>query len=352
MRIVVVGATGNLGTSVLRALDGEGGHEVVAVARRLPEPAFRTALPVTEWRAADIACDDLAPMLAGADVVIALAWLIQPSRDQATLQCVNVSGNERLFRAVVRVGVPRLIYASSVGAYSPGASARPVDESWPTNGVQTSYYSRQKAEVERALDRLEREHSSLRVVRMRPALVFKREAATGIRRLFAGPFLPGSALHLLPLVPAISGLRFQCVHADDVGKAFAAAATRDVRGAFNLAAEPVLASTVLAELLGARPITLPASVARGAAALAWHARLTSISPDWLDLGLKAPTMNTARATELLGWTPQHNAREALAELLDGIRRNADAPTPPLSRTSSGLARWRELATGVGARDKG
>ena len=33
----------------------------------------------------------------------------------------------------------------------------------------------------------------MRVVRLRPGLIFKREAATEIRRLFAGPWLPGSA---------------------------------------------------------------------------------------------------------------------------------------------------------------
>ena len=69
-----------------------------------------------------------------------------------------------------------------------------MDESWPTTGIQTSFYSRHKAEVERLLDRFEGEHPGVRVVRLRPGLIFKREAASGIRRLFAGPLLPGSLL--------------------------------------------------------------------------------------------------------------------------------------------------------------
>ena len=81
--------------------------------------------------------------------------------------------------------MPALVYASSVGAYSPGPKDRRVDESWPTAGIESSFYSRHKAEVERLLDRFERETPSVRVVRLRPALIFKREAASGIRRLFA-----------------------------------------------------------------------------------------------------------------------------------------------------------------------
>ena len=75
--------------------------------------------------------------------------------------------------------MPALLYASSVGAYSPGPKDRRVDESWPTGGTPTSYYARHKAEVERRLDRFEQEAPDVRVVRMRPGLVFKKEAARG-----------------------------------------------------------------------------------------------------------------------------------------------------------------------------
>lgn len=34
----------------------------------------------------------------------------------------------------------------------------------------------------------------MRVVRLRPALIFKRESATEQRRYFGGPFVPGSLL--------------------------------------------------------------------------------------------------------------------------------------------------------------
>ncbi|HEV2076076.1 MAG TPA: NAD-dependent epimerase/dehydratase family protein [Thermoleophilaceae bacterium] len=211
MRVVVVGATGNVGTSVLRSLADEPVVEsVLGIARRLPD----LELPKVEWAAADVGFDDLVPHFRGADAVIHLAWLIQPARDVVKLRRTNVHGTARVLRAVAQAEVPALIYASSVGAYSAGPKDRSVDESWPTDGIPTSFYSRHKAEVEGMLDRFERDRPEVRVVRLRPGLIFKREAASGIRRLFAGPFLPSRLVRpeLVPAVPHLERLRFQAVH--------------------------------------------------------------------------------------------------------------------------------------------
>src|SRR4051794_19249306 len=134
MRVVVIGATGNAGTSVVEALGADSAIEsIVGVARRRPD--WRP--PKTEWAQADITADDLRPHLAGADVAIHLAWAIQPSRDEATLRAINVQGSGRVLQAVADAGVPALVYASSVGAYSPGPNDRAVDERWPTRGVHS-----------------------------------------------------------------------------------------------------------------------------------------------------------------------------------------------------------------------
>src|ERR671936_181091 len=269
MRVVVVGATGNVGTSLLRALaDDPDVESVLGLARRLPDTQF----PKSEFTTADVGRDELVPHFRGADAVVHLAWLIQPARERGRLWRVNVEGSSRVFRAVADAGVGSLVYASSVGAYSPGPKDRMVDESWPTDGVATSFYSRHKAEVERRLDRFEREHGAVRVVRLRPALIFKRESATEQRRLFAGPLIPGSLARrsLIPVVPAIPGLRFQAVHSYDVGEAYRLAAKSDARGPFNVAADPVLDPQELGRILGARPVPLGRGVVRAAAGLAFR----------------------------------------------------------------------------------
>src|SRR4051812_39592497 len=350
MRVVVVGASGNVGTSVLHALAGDPGVDsVLGVARRLPAINF----PKTDWAAADITRDPLEPLFFGADAVVHLAWLIQPSRKLDVTRATNVDGSARVFRAAGRAGVGALVYASSVGAYSPGPKDRAVDESWPTDGIESSFYSRHKAEVERLLDSFEQEFPDVRWVRLRPGLIFKAEAAEEIRRYFIGPFLPSPLVRrpLIPVVPDVQRLRFQAVHSLCVGEAYRLAVVNEnARGAYNVAADPVLDPDELAEVLGARKVPVPAVALRAAAAAAWRARLTPTPEGWLDMALAVPIMDTTRIRTELGWEPRRSATTALRDLLNGLRDRSGADTPPLTPDGSGPLRVRELLSGVGGRN--
>jgi nucleoside-diphosphate-sugar epimerase len=348
MRVVVTGATGNVGTAVLRALRDEAAvDEIVGLARRLPavDPP-----PKTTWARADVSREDLEPLLRGADCVVHLAWLIQPSRDESVTYATNVKGSARVFEAAARAGVSALVYASSIGAYAPGPKDRGVDESWPVTGIASSFYSRHKAAVEREISSFEAAHPEVRVVRLRPGLIFQRAAATGIRRLFAGPFLPSPLVRreLVPVVPRHPRLRAQAVHADDVADAYRRAiVTAAARGAFNIAAEPPLDGDVVARLLGAKAVDVPARVLRAGAALSWRLRVQPSEPGWVDMGLGVPLMDCSRAREQLGWTPARSAEDAFLELFAGLHDGAGHPTPPLDPATSGPMRVREVLTGVG-----
>ncbi|MBW3659031.1 MAG: NAD-dependent epimerase/dehydratase family protein [Actinobacteria bacterium] len=330
MRVVVLGGTGNVGFALTRALADEPQiDEVVGVARRVPDADVRGT---TDWRAVDIATDDLVPLLRGADAVVHLAWLIQPGRDLEKLWAVNVDGTDRVLRAVAAAGVGTLVYASSIGAYSPAHDERPVDESFPTHGIATSSYSRQKAYVERLLDTFEAEHRGTRVVRLRPGLIFSRDAAEEQRRFFLGMLVPRALLRpgVLPVFPHLPAVRFQAVHSDDVADAYRRAVLSDVRGAFNVAADPILSTRDVADVLGARPVPVPRLLARWGAAGTWRLRLHPVEPGWVDLGVRSPVMDTTRARTELGWTPAHDARDALRAVLGGIADGTGAPTPTLA----------------------
>lgn len=349
MRVAVIGATGNVGTSVIEALAADDSVDsIVGIARRAP--GWRP--DKTEWVPADITRDEIAPHLEGADVAVHLAWAIQPSRDRAELHRINVAGSERVFNAVARAGVGSLVYASSIGAYSPGPKDDPVDESWPTNGIPSSFYSRHKAAVESLLDRFERDHPEIRVARLRPGLIMKAEAAEEIRRLFAGPFLPRFAVRpdRIPVIPRIPGVKVQAVHSRDVGQAYRLAALGEARGAFNIAASPAIDPEIVASSIGARTIPLPASLARTLADATWRMRLQPTPPGWLDMALQCPLMDTGRAREELGWVPEHDALEAIREVLEGMSEGRGMQTPPLDPDTGGTARSREIATGVGGRN--
>ncbi|GAA4879329.1 NAD-dependent epimerase/dehydratase family protein [Saccharopolyspora cebuensis] len=345
-RVVVVGGTGNIGTSVLEALSAAPEVAgITALSRRAPEdlPAKVT------WHGVDLCGDDLVPHFEAADAVINLAWIFQPTRDPIATWRNNVLGALRVFDAVAAAGVPALLHASSVAAYSPGPE-RPVDERWPTHGWPGAAYSREKAYLERVLDSYSREHPEIRVVRMRNAFCFKPESASQQRRLFLGPLVPEQLVRpeALPVLPALPGLRFQAVHSDDVGDAYRRAVLHEVSGAFNIAADPVIDNEVLGEVFGAQRVRTPRVLARTALAAAWQLRLVPASPELFDTFMRLPLMDTSRARSELGWEPEHSSIDAVRGFLAGLRATEGAPTPPLAPELPG-GRAEELATGVGRR---
>jgi nucleoside-diphosphate-sugar epimerase len=338
MRIVIVGATGNLGTALLRRTAGEPAVELVGVARRRPDERsepYSAAL----WHAIDIgsraAPAQLRSVFAGADAVVHLGWALQPNHDDAAMARTNVTGTRVVLDAVAAAGVPHVVVASSVGAYSFGPKETRVSEDWPTGGLQSSHYSRHKAMNERAMDALEAAHPKIVVTRMRPGLVFQPDAAREIARLFAGPLVPVPALALLkrlPVLPLPTSLVSQAVHADDVADAFWRAIERRAGGAFNIAAEPVLTPKRVAGALGV-PRTVPfrRQVLRAIVDVTWRLRVQATDPGWIDIATSVPVMSTERARRELGWVPVHSSTGALRQIVDGFGTNRDVDaSAPLS----------------------
>ncbi|MFE2928963.1 NAD-dependent epimerase/dehydratase family protein [Streptomyces goshikiensis] len=292
MRVVVTGATGNAGTSVVRVL------------------------------AAD-----------SADAVVHLAWKFQPTHDPVETWRTNVLGGIRVFEACVAARVCALVHASSVGAYSPGPEdGRPVDESWPTHGWPGAAYTREKAYLERYLDSYQLVHPDMRAVRMRPGFLFKTVSASEQRRIFAGPLLPWRLVRpgLIPALPDVTSLRFQALHTDDAAEAYRAAVVQPVRDPFNLVADPVLDVAAVARLLEARTVPIPAGAARAALAAAWRLHVAPADPGLLDAVLRLPLLDAGRARDELAWIPSRTATDAIRAFLVGLRHGAGLDTPPLA----------------------
>jgi nucleoside-diphosphate-sugar epimerase len=331
MRVLVTGATGNLGSAVVRELSAAG-HDVVGVARRSPVDHDEPAASVT-WREADVGTDDLDPVVAGADAVVHLAWRFQPTRRPEVTWATNAVGTRRLLDAVVTAGVPALVCITSIAAYSPMRHDDPVDESWPTDGTSAAAYCREKAYVERSLDALEQARPDLRVVRLRPAFVFQRSSASEQRRIFGGPLARPAFFDTkrVPLLPVPRELRFQAVHSGDVAAAVLAAVEQPVRGAVNLAGPGLLRRQDLARLLEARTVEVPSTVVRSALASGFRSRLIPVPPELYDAFMRMPVLDTGRAERELGWAPRHTAEDAVSAFLSGAAMRAGSDLPPLHR---------------------
>jgi len=336
MRIVVVGATGNLGTAVLRRLSSSSRvTEIVGVARRRPDT---TVMPYRDaaWHSIDVAAtpaaERLTTVFAGADAVIHLAWALQSNRDLGRLWRTNVGGTAAVLAAARAAGVPQVVVASSVGAYSAGPKKRRVDESWPTGGIHTSHYSREKAANERAFDTFEAQNPTTILTRIRPGLVFQEAAGAEIAGLFLGQLIPTGWIGKtrLPVVPLPAQLIFQAVDADDVADAFFRAIDRRAGGSFNIAGEPVLTPELIGNALNAarvQPIRLAAL--RALVSATWRLGLHPTDPGWIDIAARVPIMSTDRARDVLGWAPTTSATQAFDAVLRGVATgtNVDASAP-------------------------
>jgi nucleoside-diphosphate-sugar epimerase len=338
LKVAVTGASGNVGAALLRRLTapGSGVAEVRGLARRQPPDVAPYA--GVRWHLTDlgdVTSEDVLPeFLDGVDAVVHLAWALQPGRRPEQLRRVNVEGSRRVARAAAAAGVAHVVHMSSIGAYAPGAVGQRVTEDWPTTGVPSSQYSRDKSEAERAVREVMGRHAGTTLTVVRPTLVLQPEAGSEIGRYFLGPLLfeaarrlPGPVARRLPL--PLPGLAVSFVHADDVADALDRMLDRRVAGPFNLAAEPLMDADTLARALGTVRVPVPAFVLRAAVSAAFTAHLIPTEPGWLDMGIGLPALNTERARKLLDWAPVHPGDEVLAEFVAALGRGEGGPGPLL-----------------------
>jgi nucleoside-diphosphate-sugar epimerase len=327
LTVAVTGPTGEIGISAVDALEREPAvTRIVGMARRPFDPAA-LGWTKTEYRRGDILDRDaVESLVADADVVVHLAYLIMGSREES--RRTNLTGTRHVFEATVAGPPTRLVYTSSVAAYGYHSdNPLPITEDVPVRGSAEHYYSEQKAECE-ALLRDVTSGSDLEVYVLRPCVVAGPKATALAdsmpwRRLTA--MLPaalrpaaGAVQSLLPLLPD-TGVDLQLVHHDDVASAIALAAVgAGEPGAYNLAGDGEISLGDVARATGTRSVRVPrAAAAAASAALARLPMVPSVA-EWIHVGRTSVVMDTTRAKSLLGWRPAYSSRQTLDELAAAI----------------------------------
>lgn len=321
LRVAVTGATGDIGRSLLRALEQEGSiREVVAMARGAFEPA-ELGLTKTEYRRGDVldrvAVDELVD---GADVVVHLAFLAGGGREET--KRLNLDGSRTVVEAAVEAGAARLIYAE-----------RPV-------------YPGPKAQLEAGLQEVAADSATDSYV-FRPSIVAGADALTLLKNTPYVQLFELLRRHQNPLTAALldaaqrfpslrpvlpdPGTRFQLVHHDDVAAAFLAAVLgRGEPGVYNLATSPALTVSELAAELGWYSFPIPQTALDSAAELVERLPLPPAQAQWIEMLRQPDLMDAGEAQEKLGWEPRHDARETLREMAQAAREQGllDLKQPP------------------------
>src|SRR3954451_4413115 len=296
LRVAVTGATGNVGTALLRRLTApdSGVAEIRGLARR--QPPSVAPYDGVRWFSADLgdeAAESVLPrFLDGVDAVVHLAWALLPDRQPDVLERTNIEGNRRVMAAAGAAKVPHVEHMPPLGTYAAGPAHHPVGEDWPTTGIPSSTYSTQKARCEQELRRFSSRHPETTVALTRPTLVLQPDAASEIGRYFLGPIL-------FPLARAVPGAVARMVPLPLPGS------------------------------LRPRRVPVPAAVLRAGMRVAFEARLLQIEPGWLDMGLGAPPLSSARARSVLGWRPTHDGGDLLREFVAALGRGEGGEGPLL-----------------------
>jgi len=324
LTVAVTGPTGELGRSVVSALDrSREVARILGMARRPFDPAERGWNKVT-YRQGDVldeqAVNDL---VAEADVVVHLAFIIMGSPQES--RRVNLQGSGHVFAAAARAGVQRLVYTSSVAAYGFHAdNPQPLTEDVPARGTDAHYYSAQKAEVEQLLERA-LDGTDTQAYVLRPCIVAGPDAPLLIENM---PYtqmserLPAPVLRLLEGVPILRpvlpdpGVPFQLVHHDDVAAAVRAAVLgRGEAGVYNLAGPGELTMGTLAQELGWYSIGVPELAVDALAEIVGRLAFLPAQAQWVAAFREPVIMDTRRARRRLGWRPRHDALATLRETI-------------------------------------
>ena len=320
LTVAVTGPTGEIGISAVTALEREPAVEkIVGMARRPFDPTAHGWTKTTYQRGDILDRDAVDGLVADADVVIHLAFIIMGSRDESAR--INLQGTRNVFEATVAAPRPRrLVYTSSVAAYGYHSdNPVPITEDVPTRGSPEHYYSQQKAACEAALAEIT-DGSSLEVFILRPCIVAGPHApaladAMPWNKLPAPLRAVSKALPLWKPVVPDPGFPLQLVHHDDVAAAIALAATAPAPpGAYNIAGEGLVTVSDVGKALGGRPVRVPAVAASAALGVLSRLPFVPSALEWLHVARTSVVMDTSKAKKDLGWQPMYTSAETLAAL--------------------------------------
>ena len=322
--VAVTGAGGLLGRALVAALadpdvalglDGGPLSRLVALdvlpadalSARLADAANPMLAPVR----ADVRDPDLADALAGVDVLVHLAFQMDPIRDVAAMRAINVDGTANVMAAALAAGVRRVVYLSSVVAYGAHPdNPVPLTEDHPLRGNAGFPYAEHKREVEAALAPMLSATDGPALTVLRSAAVFGPGVQNFLSRVLELPVLPRLGDAPPPL---------QFVHLDDVVGAIVHALTTPLDGAFNVAPDGWLAYEDVRRFVGRREVRLAPDRARALLAAAARSGLGELPPGAVELFLHPWVLanDRLRAT---GWVPRRTNEEAL---LEAVAEHAD-----------------------------
>jgi nucleoside-diphosphate-sugar epimerase len=301
MKAFVTGGSGFVGQHVIRKLK-ERGYDVHALVRSKASEEIVDALGATIVPGDVTDVESMREGMAGSDVIFHIAgWYKIGASDWTEAEVINVSGTRKVLRLAHQLGVPKIVYTSSVAVFG-DTKGQLVDESFYQGGPFLTEYDRTKwlAHYKVALPLIEK---GAPIVVVMPGGIYGPGDSSSIGELMR-LFYRG-----LPIVPG-PGTTLTYAHVEDVAEGHILAAERGKIGESYILAGPAIPLGEMidfwAYLLGRRApiIGIPARGLRPFASL--FSSANSLLP--------LPSLFSAEAVRSLGVTYMARSDKARREL--------------------------------------
>ncbi|MBA2681997.1 MAG: NAD-dependent epimerase/dehydratase family protein [Ktedonobacteraceae bacterium] len=317
MKYFVTGATGFVGSHVVRQLVGAG-HEVVAIVRNPAKAQELTQLGVTIAKGDVTDKESMREPMRGTDGVFHIAgWYKVGVKDKSDGVKININGTRNVLELMKELHIQKGVYTSTLAVNS-DTHGQLVDETYEFRGQHLSEYDRTKwvAHYEVADPMIA---AGLPLVIVLPGVIYGPEDTSSIRTTFI-QYLQQK----LPIVPARTA--FSWAHIDDIARGHILAMEQGKVGESYIIAGPthtlVEALYVAENITGVpapRNIASPAMMKTLAAIMSVVEKVVPVpeaySSEYLRVSAGVTYIgNNAKAKRELGYDPRP-LKEGLTETL-------------------------------------
>jgi UDP-glucose 4-epimerase len=301
VRYLVTGGSGYIGSRLVERLSQREGTERILICDIRPPASFR---PKSQFEQLDVTGKSRVREVIERekpDVLIHLAFLLNPIHDEFRMYEVDVGGTQNVLEAAEASGVQQVLVTSSATAY--GAfpdNPVPITEAHPVRGVPDFEYARDKAECDRLCQLWALRNPERVMTIVRPCIVLGPNVNNYIVRLWTDqPFQMDIGAGETPM---------QFVHEDDVVEGLILLIEGRHGGAFNVAGDGVLTINECGDLIGLKRRKMPLKAAWRLAGVMWKLRQSETPPGNLHFALH-PWVVANDKLKSVGWQPRYSTRE-------------------------------------------
>jgi len=341
--IAVTGVGGLLGRALVARLqrDPQDVARLIGLDVRVPDDLrddlrrsdAASDAPSLELREVDIRDAAFAEQLDGVDVLVHLAFQMDPIRDLEQMRSVNIDGTMNVLDAARSAGVGRVIYLSSVVAYGAYPDNEvPLTEASTMRTQPGFTYAEHKHEVEQRIWPWLAAGDGPALTVLRSAMVFGPGVQNFLTRVLELPALPD-----LPDAPPL-----QFIHVDDIVGAIVHAIANDLDGAFNVAPDGWIDYATVLALSGRRTLALDHERMRALVDRAHRLGVGELEPGTVELFRHPWLLSNARLRST-GWAPTRSNEETL---LETVLEHEQFVSLGRVRTTRGVLRTAGLVAGA------